>query len=1539
MPDANLLVELSFEGVGYPSFVVEWPDVTFPTGNRVGISRPVVDGHGHGIGSRSIAPGTTMPWVAISRYPVGRADCKIDLEARWKAPATAGRREVGIIPRFHDYDNYLVVRLRSMGSGNPELRIFKRVAGVETQVGSTYTGTGIGASDLFDGVKFRVRVVDGPAGAEVKVYTGAITPASNGDLRMTQTVDETLLRGDGDVGIELRDQTFNDDIAISSLKVYDLADEWTSSVEPDASAPWQVEIGSTLHTLAELEALSPPISFVSLEHGYKMGTARATLQVKGTSIPSTLLYPNRLVRVYYAGKLRFRGLVAEASIDGKARTQLFPCRGFEWAATKVILEEDDRTGTHYFNVYATNVGTDVCAAANEDNVPDNYDPTRQNMTIGDIIKWLFDRYLDREAGLRYYNACALQDLPYVTSELALLTGIYPDLALSGNFYTAIQTLIKLQPNFQVYLDPATQIWHFRKVTDLVAEDIDITHERERVFYSANPDPDKSFTYCIARGTKKSEKEREELSLLNGDIAPTWTAMQEEHADSDKQYIGAISLTIVSAGTLSDFVYEGKRYVQIDYVDISAAESAEKDVDPDDFRGGVTTLGGFNRFIIGHTATRFYLSAPAWAAPPAPGERLGISLLDECAAKALSAQGVGRGYVLLRPASICGIVDDRFGSQAYRQSMKNKGFCGKVSIVGKGPDGKEYMQGYEYRAHFLSMEAQTAFGTCGPIIMLSQQPTLPIGLVNHLPPASTMSPPDIPASACTAPGTTGLGNKTPQFDVRVTLSEYEDEAAYLREPEIGFHGPAYSEDAANWDGGGLPDYENGDWGHENPYVLDDSEFKDVTLQGPGIRAAFQAILEQFGEKAYGMQVEMATPWVGRSIRTTWKVDLDRFFDMNKRLTLSSTVRGTGFAASDGKNMPVYKVVYDIRNAKTTLYAGTSNFWGETDPQAFIRMHVDRNLLKKVSAMAAEMRAFKEALLAHRENLVGALPATIPGCSVTYVNSTTRKVSNIQKTVEGKDLKVHQLSLADKLSNELMRGVQADFPGAPIEVPGMQGSATQMPIRSAAVLESAARHDVLDMGPVSNPRINANRGKYGGLTGIDSDEGGKPPIVLLRAGGYAFRTAADANGDYYGGATIEFAPLDAHGEPTTDWTTWAGPTSMPDAHVPLKTITAGALLDTILKRVADVEKRLGTRVDKVTERAIAQGETDSEETLYPDGAPADLLSSLAVFSGMQGMRLLNHTLGDPGGPVFYGPTSDDGADAQMYWRAIMPERIAIQVEDVGYGAGTNGGAWAPKASGNGDSVVFLSSARIIHKQVHAAELDSDGSCAECVTHNVPDDSDFGFATARGVALHATGQSGAGAIIPLPVGATGVIGVQAFVTEHPDDPLGVGENIAVRAKTQFKGSAWSAVESHATKATVTGDASGENVGVYKQPGGAVPPGLRKPSDLAISIERTPGSGADTASGKRAVLNGLSIDVAVIEGGYLLRIRGERIGCIDDIVHNMPGIIEAVSNLEAIALEFGKVLAEDSEVIDNVDVALNPPIALYEEAGAGDEVLVEIL
>ena len=111
MTNSNVLFAHEFPGTGYPAFTTAWPDFSYPTGNPTGWSQPVVDGHNHGIGSRTLRTSATRPWRAKSDFIASTPNYKVDAEVRWKDPAN-GEDTVGIIVHFIDYNNCVVARVK-----------------------------------------------------------------------------------------------------------------------------------------------------------------------------------------------------------------------------------------------------------------------------------------------------------------------------------------------------------------------------------------------------------------------------------------------------------------------------------------------------------------------------------------------------------------------------------------------------------------------------------------------------------------------------------------------------------------------------------------------------------------------------------------------------------------------------------------------------------------------------------------------------------------------------------------------------------------------------------------------------------------------------------------------------------------------------------------------------------------------------------------------------------------------------------------------------------------------------------------------------------------------------------------------------------------------------------------------------------------------------------------------------------------------------------------------------------------------------------
>lgn len=1530
MADSNVIFQNLFAGVGYPTFD-PWPDFSYPSGNPSGWSHPVVDGRDHGIASRDLRSVSTMPWRAKSDFYPGRENYKVDLDVRWADPAN-GYDTVGLIVRYLDYDNLITARVQC--GGTPSVKLYRVIGGVATQLGATYTGTGFSTANLLAGLKFRVRVEDLLDGdTRITVYRNP-TDDDNGTSVIDVTTDTVGdLRGLYTAGIELS-QVLGDSVYVSSLTCRDFADEWTPG-GGTVGTGWQVELGDVLYDMSDLAVLSPKIALLRVKQAYGQTGNECQLEIRGDyklqTGSSAVLYPGQSCRVFHDGDCRFWGTISEADSGASAKSEIQTFRGRDslWASRQVILQADDKTGGHYFNVYAphaaeTTGGNGACGATTGADVPDEYDPDLQNMTIGAIIKWLFDRYSDGDERLRFYGAIPSSGTAYVQAELNLLDAVIPDLHLSGTFYNAIASLLKYMPKFQVFCDPATKKWHFVDVTSTSATTITMPADCVPML-KIKPDRDKSYTAIVWRGAKRQNGDPVTLELADGSLTPAWTDEQEANHSDKKKHKTFVSITIASSGSETNVTYKGKFYLELQYLQISANDAVQLDVDPDDWRGSVVGVNGIQRFVIGNTATKFYLSVPNWGMgeAPIPGTAFVITYEDECAQEALSAMGVGQGFILFRPGVICGIPDKN-QILPYFAGLKNKGFCGQanVAVKGFGPDTNNYVQAYDYRVKTLTEQAQTAFGICNPLMLLSKPIVKPMALVNFFGPGGSYNggamPPgeSPPLTECQK----GYKQVQPQVNVSVELSSVLDDAAYQRYPTTGYRGTAYSDDETTWDGGGAP--LPGDWKSRNVLVIDDPEFRDLDIQGPGILKAQQAIIALFGQKAYTVEAELVTPWHGLPVlaRTA------RFASLQTGLRLASTARTTGFEDAD---LPLYEVEWDIEKSVTRLKAGTPVAWIGIDPKALASSFVDKHLLQKVYNKMKELEDFRNALIAHKSSVVGGGTPFTPGCQVSVIDN--RQFTDIQQLMPKKDKKIGALA-ADAALKDVLLGLRpADNPGSPVSMPGsLTGAASKMPVRSAAVLESLANPRFLaEQGPSGTARVNGDRSRYGGLIGTDDQASGGPASEIVRYSNYAFRRAPDKSGDVHGGASLQYALLDSNGAPT-GWVALS-PTSFPDAHVPLSIIGPNGLLDTLLSRIKASERTLNATVDATTEKTLTPGDITAT---YPDGVPADLVTVALAMTQFLASKLLASTLKDPGGAVFTGCKTEDGLDSQTFWRVAMPERVVYQVENVGFGSGENGGAWSAVLVDS--QPTYAESMSIYHKQIHASELDADRSSdtVACPT-DAEDDSPYGFANARGRNLDSAAVSGLGAIVPLPRGSIGIPLLEAGISEVASEAAGAGLHHVLWFDFSYKASAWSAQAQTATKTALTTDGTGEGVGSYKAPGGAVPPGLRPPSDapalLGLAIRRDPA--ADSANGFSTTVIGIGVSVAVVDGGIWLRIRDQGIAIVDVLVHNHPQKIEACAEEETWSLAVTKNETESATCSDSVAVQLNPPVHLDEVVDGDDD------
>lgn len=1440
MASANLIFERTFDGAGYPSFAVTWPGFDFPSGatvNKSGWSRPVVDGYGKGIPSRSVG-GVT--WRARADTMPGRSAYRASLWVSWKNPGFAGQREVGLIVRYLDQDNCLVARIRSMVAASPELRLFKIIAGTATQLGSTYTG--LTAAEMQGGVEWSVRCEDLADGTtRVVVYTGAATASSKGTSRIDYTGDLSELAGLHGAGIEFYDQVYSDDVAVDNLRVYDLADEWnpTGGVG-GGTGGWTFVFNDTAYSLDDLNALTAPIAPQRVTQAYGMKGNVFTFAVLGDwRLNATIIKPGVRVKVLHNSVVRFHGIVASGTLKASPKEeQSWQCFDAQWSARQVVLGEDDLTGTLNFNVF--------------DEESDDYDPDRQGMTIGDILAFLFDRYTDGASNsLRFYGAAPATGDAYTQSELDLLTAVIPDVSLSGNLQSAIETLLQYMPTYMCWVDPTDLGWHFRDVTDLDDEAIVLTNEWATL--DVRPDRDQNYTAVLWRGAKKSSADQVVMSLSATDpnlrLQPAWSKETEDAWTKDKRHRSSIQGAISSSGTGS---YLG---VTRPYIDIAASFGMATD----DWKGALVTLASvdtFPRLCVGNTATRLWLSSPAWTGSPGAGVIFIASLSSPEAVAALSMQGVGRSYYAPAITAICGYPS------AYGAGMKNKGFCGYAQVKGVGDDGAGYVQNVMFQAQALTAAQQSAMG-CDPLVVLAEPPKIPIGLINRIPPPGG-SP---PTSGCET-GATNKFSQASQVDIEIALSQHEEDAQVVRVPTTDgtFEGDAYE-----------------DWDVRQVYVVDDPDFVDAS-QAAGITIAAQAVLNLKKNKAFMWSVRLATPWTVAPPDVTSASATSRFAGLSKRITLSSSARTTGFEST--ARLPVLSVTWDIQGNATELQAGTVSAFLTPTAQNIKASIIEKNAAKRAAKLIKQVEDFRNALLSKPADRVGGIQGgPIDGCDVIFPNANMKRVADGRQDDEQKWEAANHNHFAGEVTRSLLTGVQTHLPGYMPAAPGLDGDESKQEVDGGPVLRSLASPWIPGQGPVAG--ANGNRGRYGGLITTDDAVRGSPPDEVFRGGGIVIRKKAAADGGAgKGGVGLEWATLGPTGA-TGGWNSYTGPTSLSGARVPLTLPTDGSLLRQVIDRTDALAANIGA-VRGDLDELLQPGDVTAD---YPDGAPASLWQQAAAgLAGNPFMRVIPSTRTDPGGPVYEGPQTESGANAGLFWRCDPYTGLAIQVEYYGSHLGTNDGEWFPTSSGLGDAVEYATSLYCVHKQAHASDLSNDTRQPTPATTASPDDA-AGFTSSAGMVLPVSGKSGAGASISMPPNSRGTYQIVAHVKEDAAGPAeaGMAKTFGLQCFQQTRASAWDAGSTSSIEAVGSSDGANTSTAIYKAPGGSVPAGLRKPFDLSVSIIRDPTHASDNSAADM-ILTGFDVDVAVVEGGYLVLLKSG-VGAASAIRHFRPATAAVIA------------------------------------------------
>lgn len=502
-------------------------------------------------------------------------------------------------------------------------------------------------------------------------------------------------------------------------------------------------------------------------------------------------------------------------------------------------------------------------------------PEQQGLTVGECIAYLIDNHAEGDGKLRDVGACAPSGLPYVQADIDAMDAEIPNLKANGDVLRAVESLLSYTSR-ALWIDPETRVWHFIDRSASPTASIDLASDH--VVGSVSVDPNKAFTAVVMRGATPEATE-EILSLSGGDIEPNWDANLEDEwssMDFDK---------VRDGGLVSAAGFDGTNvYMDPDITgDFSMRSHEWENVGVVTFSDGAEA--GNSYAILTNSGSRFVFVAVVWQAG-------GPSNGDAFTVEGNQLKDVYTSFKLTDPDK--GIAKDACAHFKVKQGTE------EINVTGfwnQSDDDSEQTQ--------VSLDKPA------------------IGLINYAPQAS-----------CEQGGVDlGVGYANmPDIEVTVpTYSKAARAAAYLREPQDGWRGTAYSADPTKWDNGG----DSISPGVKKELALHEPGFTDST-QEADFRKVAAEILKITGTLARTGRFAVA------GLDNSWA-------DMEWRLQVLRTGDTTGLeTATDLWGMGVE---YDFMQRTTTLVIGTMSS-GQYDLAGLrARMNTKINRVQQVNFQKA------------------------------------------------------------------------------------------------------------------------------------------------------------------------------------------------------------------------------------------------------------------------------------------------------------------------------------------------------------------------------------------------------------------------------------------------------------------------------------------------------------------------------------------------------------------------------------------------------------
>lgn len=470
----------------------------------------------------AIAPDSTAGDIRYRHDTLpGSRNCRALVRFQFHIPDVASR----ILRVFLRYDsadqNGYYVQVDT-NFDNPEIKLFKLVAGVASQIGSTFNP---GAGTI---------PVDTDRDIEIQVDEDTILVWWNDNTSMVSpdisAQDSSVYVHEGiGIGTQYCDAT---DVLIQNLEV---------NAPRKAAAPAGTGLLLKVDGVEyDEDALADNnLQILSLRKSVISADTLEFLQVWPFTRP--LFRPEQTVELYVditGVRTRvFHGKIRTTPQDGSGNQERISYTAYGYRANWQYIEVEHPT-TLSSEIVWNALAPNEAAGEPGDN---DYDSTFSNMTVGDYLKYWLDYYVQT---IQFYFGCdPAAGLPYVQADLDDLTNIPTKTTISGTLDQHIQAALQMQKNRVLVMDYGVGQLRVRNLDDLTAYEIAADDKRIQSI-NLGLDTSRVFTAARVKGVTR-ELVQATATTLDDSLVPAWDATLESDWTRDRAKRKEMSFKVVS----------------------------------------------------------------------------------------------------------------------------------------------------------------------------------------------------------------------------------------------------------------------------------------------------------------------------------------------------------------------------------------------------------------------------------------------------------------------------------------------------------------------------------------------------------------------------------------------------------------------------------------------------------------------------------------------------------------------------------------------------------------------------------------------------------------------------------------------------------------------------------------------------------------------------------------------------------------------------------------------------------------------------------